>query len=64
MTPTRLQTCLSTLRWSASGVATWCGYSRQSGIYWTTGRIAVPVRVAAWLEGRMRGVLVEPPGRE
>lgn len=63
MTPARFLVCLAHLRWTASGVAVWCGYARQSGTWWATGRVAVPEPVGAWLEARMAGRLDDPPGR-
>lgn len=63
MTPTRFLAALEQLRWSASGVAVWCGYSRQTGTDWLKGRFAIPPQVASWLEARLAGRLDDPPAR-
>ena len=61
MTPARYLACLSALRWTSSAVAVWCGYSRQSGTWWQSGRTPIPEPVAAWLESRMAGRFDDPP---
>ncbi|HUY05032.1 MAG TPA: hypothetical protein VMV33_17280 [Rhodocyclaceae bacterium] len=63
MTPVEFVSCLALLRWSASEVAIWCGYSRQTAQAWALGRHRIPGQVVKWLDQRLAGELVDPPAR-
>lgn len=63
MSPIEFAGALAVLRWTGGQVATWCGYSRQSGVYWQQGRHRIPSEVVAWIDQRLAGDLVDPPRR-
>ena len=51
------------LRWTPASVAIWCGYARQMGHCWATGKAPLPPQVAAWLQNRVEGWIEDPPAR-
>lgn len=63
MTTAEFLGAVALLRWAPSTVSLWCGYSRQAGTAWASGRAAVPWQVAAWLDARLAGHLMDPPER-
>lgn len=63
MTPREFIGVVALLRWTPNGVATWCGYARQTSSRWTAGTVPIPAHVAAWLNARMAGQLEDPPAR-
>ena len=63
MSTDQIRDALDALRWTPGQVAVWCGYTRATGYAWTSGRTTTPAHVAAWLEDRMDGRLVDPPAR-
>lgn len=64
MTPSRLEECLRTLRWSKRSLADALDVQERTVRRWANGESRIPERVSEWLD-RVAGVLeVNPPPRE
>lgn len=50
MTPDRLRECMAALHWGRQALAEAASVHRNTVGGWLSGRMAVPERVAAWLE--------------
>ena len=61
MSPDRLRTCLTLLRWSQRGLAEALGMDERQVRRWALGAADVPERVAAWLERRAEAMEADPP---
>ncbi len=54
MTPTRLDKCLTVLRWSNTTAACTLNVSPRTIRAWLSGRDPVPEKIAVWLEKMAR----------
>lgn len=61
MTPEDFRAACERCGWTPQFLARSCGYSRNSGSDWASGRVAVPQDVARWLAKIDRHLARNPP---
>lgn len=63
MTPATFRELCAACGWTPQAVALRCGWKRNAGTDWSSGRLRVPAEVAAWLARQAERMAADPAPR-